>query len=92
MLPVHAVQVTDGETGGGDSCCFTNPSFAGVCRVTTGPDETCSDVLAYLNNPSSTGRTYCSSTKIRGGWAQVACDETTSSCVPVDQAPAATTD
>ncbi|MCU0303662.1 MAG: hypothetical protein MUC56_06365 [Thermoanaerobaculales bacterium] len=91
-LPVQAVQQADAETTGDESCCFSNPRFAGICRVTTGPEETCADVLAYLNNPSSTGRTYCANTKIRGGWSQVACDETTSSCVPVDPAPAFTAD
>lgn len=60
---------------GGDRCCFTNPQFAGVCKVTLSEDETCADVLAYLNNPSSVGKTYCSKTKVRGGWAQVECDD-----------------
>lgn len=60
---------------GGDSCCFTNPQFAGVCKVTLSGDETCEDVLAYLNNPSSVGKTYCGKTKVRGGWLQVECED-----------------
>jgi hypothetical protein len=60
-------------TDGGD-CCFTNPRYTGVCRVTPGPEETCSDVLAYLNNQASVGKTYCGNTKVRGGWSQVDCD------------------
>lgn len=67
---------------GGDSCCFTNPRFTGTCNVTTGPDETCSDVLAYLNNQASVGKTYCGNTKVRGGWAQVACEGSSSTCAP----------
>ena len=59
---------------GGDTCCFTNPRYTGTCEVTTGPDETCSDVLAYLNNQASVGKTYCGNTKVRGGWAQVQCE------------------
>ncbi len=61
------------EAGGGDRCCFTNPQFAGVCTVTLSEDETCADVLAYLNHPSSVGKAYCGKTKVRGGWAQVEC-------------------
>jgi hypothetical protein len=40
------------------------------------PDEaeTCSSILAYLNTPTSTGKTYCDSTNIRGGWLEVSCD------------------
>jgi hypothetical protein len=67
---------------GGDTCCFTNPRFTGVCEVTTGPDETCSDVLAYLNNQASVGKTYCGNTKVRGGWAQVDCEGSASMCAP----------
>jgi len=61
--------------GSGETCCFTNPRFTGVCKVTPGPDETCSDILAYLNNQASVGKTYCGNTKIRGGWVQVDCEQ-----------------
>ena len=61
-------------TAGSDDCCFTNPRFSGVCRVTPGPEETCADILAYLNNQASVGKTYCGNTKVRGGWSQVDCD------------------
>ena len=57
-----------------DECCFTNPRFTGICKVVPGEDETCSSILAYLNNPNSVGRTYCGNTKIRGGWQQVSCE------------------
>jgi hypothetical protein len=62
-----------------EPCCFKNPRFTGTCQVTPGPEETCGDILAYLNNPNSVGKTYCGNTKVRGGWSQVACDGSTSS-------------
>ena len=55
-------------------CCFENPRFSGTCEVTPGPEESCSDVLAYLNNPKSFGKNYCGNTKVRGGWTQVSCE------------------
>lgn len=55
-------------------CCVANPRFAGVCAVELGPNETCQDVLAYLNNATSVGKTYCGNTPIRGGWKQVPCE------------------
>jgi hypothetical protein len=67
---------------GDDACCFTNPRFSGVCKVTPGPDETCSEILAYLNNQSSVGKTYCGNTKVRGGWTQVGCDDQTVATAP----------
>ena len=61
-----------------ESCCFTNPRFTGVCQVTPGSDESCSNILGYLNNPNSVGRAYCGNTKVRGGWAQTDCEGTAS--------------
>lgn len=58
-----------------ETCCFTNPSYTGVCKVVTDENTTCADVLAYLNNPQSVGRTYCDNTTVRGGWKQVTCEE-----------------
>jgi len=55
-------------------CCFVNPSYAGVCVVHPTKDETCASVLAYLNNPQSTGKSYCNSTATRGNWRQVVCE------------------
>ncbi len=57
----------------GSPCCFSNPRFAGVCEVTPGEGETCASILAYLNNQSSTGKSYCGGTTVRGGWQQVEC-------------------
>lgn len=64
----------DGDPVAAD-CCYTNPQYAGVCVVQPGEGETCSSILAYLNNPRSQGKSYCGSTSIRGGWRQAACPE-----------------
>ena len=61
-----------------EPCCFKNPRFSGTCQVTPGPEETCGDILAYLNNPNSVGKSYCGNTKVRGGWSSVACGSSTS--------------
>lgn len=83
LVAVAAVGLTIGlspqpeetaATAGKDPCCFTNPRFSGVCQVTPGEDETCSSILAYLNNPNSVGKAYCGGTTVRGGWSQVSCD------------------
>lgn len=58
-------------------CCLTNPAHRGVCVVALGENETCEDVLAYLNAPNTTGRTYCNSTRLRGGWKKVPCPPAT---------------
>jgi len=55
-------------------CCYTNPRYAGTCEVDPAKDETCASILEYLNNPQSQGRSYCSSTSVRGGWKQVPCE------------------
>lgn len=55
-------------------CCFENPRYSGTCQVTPGPEESCGDILGYLNNPNSVGKTYCGNTKVRGGWTSVACE------------------
>ncbi len=56
-----------------EPCCFTNPQYSGVCTVVPDPGVTCADVLAYLNSPHSSGKNYCDSTPLRGGWEQVDC-------------------
>jgi hypothetical protein len=58
-------------------CCLTNQAYRGVCTVTLGEKETCENVLAYLNAPNTTGRTYCNSTRLRGGWEKVPCPPAT---------------
>jgi hypothetical protein len=72
LLVGPQVQTAAAEQG---KCCFTNPRYTGVCEVTPGEGESCSSILAYLNNPNSTGKAYCGGTAIRGGWQQVSCEE-----------------
>ena len=79
-VPALAETPATETSTGGDTCCFSNPRFTGICQVTTGAEETCSDVLAYLNNQASVGKTYCGNTKVRGGWAQVNCEGQASMC------------
>jgi hypothetical protein len=55
-------------------CCLENPRYVGICEVEPAQDETCASILEYLNNPQSTGKSYCNSTAIRGGWKAVPCE------------------
>jgi len=55
-------------------CCFNNPGYAGTCEVEPAKDETCGQILDYLNNPRSQGKGYCGNTQIRGGWKSVPCE------------------
>jgi hypothetical protein len=64
------------QRGGSDVCCLTNFRYTGPCEVTVGPGESCSDVLAYLNNFQSAGKQYCGNTITRGGWTLVRCGST----------------
>jgi hypothetical protein len=57
------------------TCCVANPRYAGICAVDLAPDETCQDVLDYLNNAASVGKTYCGGTNVRMGWKQVECQD-----------------
>ena len=61
------------SAGAAARCCLTNNAYRGVCVVTLGEKETCEGALDYLNAPNTTGRTYCNSTRLRGGWAIVPC-------------------
>ena len=58
-----------------ERCCFNNFRFAGGCMVVVRGDETCQDVLAYLNNFNSVGKYYCDNTVIRGGWSLGPCGD-----------------
>ena len=59
--------------GSAEPCCFANDRYEGTCTVMPGEGETCGSILAYLNNPMSTGKSYCGGTTVRGGWSQVDC-------------------
>jgi hypothetical protein len=54
-------------------CCFTHPGYVGVCSVVPAEKESCADILAYLNNFHSVGKTYCNNTRIRTNWTNVPC-------------------
>ncbi len=56
-----------------EPCCFANDRYEGTCKVIPGEGETCQSILAYLNNPMSTGKPYCGGTSVRGGWVLVDC-------------------
>jgi len=68
-----ATTLSAAAAGTAEPCCFANDRYQGVCTVIPGEGETCQSVLDYLNNPMSTGRTYCGGTKVRGGWVAVDC-------------------
>jgi hypothetical protein len=55
-------------------CCFTNPGYSGTCEVQPAKEETCSQILDYLNNPMAQGKSYCGSTQVRSGWKSAACE------------------
>ena len=69
-----------------DKCCFENSRYAGVCVVQPGEEETCARILEYLNNPVSSGKSYCGFTDIRGGWREVSCEG--ESATPLASVPA----
>jgi ketosteroid isomerase-like protein len=58
-----------------DICCLNNFRFSGGCRVVVRGQETCRDVLSYLNSFQSVGKYYCDNTTIRGGWTLAQCSD-----------------
>lgn len=72
MAAIAARHTAAGEAK--EPCCFTNSRYTGVCQVTPAEDESCGSILAYLNNPNSSGKGYCGGTSIRGGWQQASCE------------------
>jgi hypothetical protein len=61
-----------------EPCCFANEAFTGVCRVVPEQNESCASILAYLNKPNTSGKTYCGASNVRGGWRQVTCGDRSS--------------
>jgi hypothetical protein len=55
-------------------CCFTNPRYSGVCSVAPAADESCGQILEFLNSPQSQGKSYCGNTNVRGGWSSQKCE------------------
>ncbi len=56
-------------------CCFSNPGYSGTCEVQPTKDESCGQILAYLNNPMAQGKSYCGNTTVRSGWKQASCEK-----------------
>ena len=56
-------------------CCFSNPGYSGLCEVQPAKDETCQQILDYLNNPRAQGKSYCENSQLRGGWEAKACSQ-----------------
>jgi ketosteroid isomerase-like protein len=69
------VWVAPAEVNADEQCCLNNFRFAGGCMVIARGQETCQDVLGYLNNFNSVGKYYCDNTMIRGGWSLSACGD-----------------
>ena len=89
LLTLSAVSVGAAGASAAETCCYANFRFSGPCVVTLAPGETCSSVLAYLNDLSSSGKTYCGSTPIRRGWSHTTCPGEVASgdAVPVRPVP-----
>jgi hypothetical protein len=56
-------------------CCFTNSGYSGTCEVVPAKDESCGQILGYLNNPMAQGKSYCGNTTVRSGWKQTTCEK-----------------
>jgi ketosteroid isomerase-like protein len=85
MLIVAAmtvVFVAPADVQADDRCCLNNFRFAGGCMVIVRGQETCQDVLSYLNSFQSVGKYYCDNTMIRGGWSQSECGDQTMNTNP----------
>ena len=73
VVAALAVLVPAQIAGSAEPCCFANDHYEGSCKVIPGKGETCQSILAYLNDPMSTGKSYCGGTSVRGGWVQADC-------------------
>ncbi len=73
IFALHALTQAQTPAPAPAACCFTNPGFSGVCRVTPAPEETCATILGFLNDSRATGKSYCNATDIRGNWTAVDC-------------------
>lgn len=75
LLAAGAAAPAPGENPPPKKCCFSNPGYAGLCEVEPAKDETCGQILDYLNNPMAQGKSYCGNTQIRSGWKTAACEK-----------------
>jgi len=70
LLSMLAAGGEPDDSGKDLPCCFRHRSWTGQC-VVVAEKEQCRDILLYLNDPRSAGKTYCRNTTLRGGWTQV---------------------
>jgi uncharacterized protein (TIGR02246 family) len=75
VVAVAAALVTPAQTVAEEICCLNNFRFSGGCRVIVRGQETCQQVLSYLNSFQSVGKYYCDNTTIRGGWSLSQCSD-----------------
>ncbi|MFC2144587.1 YybH family protein [Acidobacteriota bacterium] len=75
VAALTVVFVAPAEVQADERCCLNNFRFAGGCMVVARGQETCQDVISYLNNFNSVGKYYCGNTMIRGGWSLSDCGE-----------------
>jgi hypothetical protein len=72
--PDEAASVLLAQDTAPAKCCFTNPGYTGTCEVQPAKDESCGQILDYLNNPMAQGKSYCGNTTVRSGWKQASCE------------------
>jgi uncharacterized protein (TIGR02246 family) len=75
VIAFAAALVAPAEAAAEEICCLKNFRFSGGCRVIVRGQETCQNVLAYLNSFQSVGKYYCDNTTIRGGWSLGECSD-----------------
>jgi ketosteroid isomerase-like protein len=73
VATLTVVFVAPAEVYADESCCLNNYRYAGGCMVVARGQETCQDVVGYLNNFNSVGKYYCDNTMVRGGWSLSDC-------------------
>ena len=75
VVALVLISVAPDEVSADERCCLNNYRFAGGCMVVVRGQETCQDVLGYLNNFNSVGKYYCDNTVVRGGWSLSDCGD-----------------
>ena len=82
VAAMAVVFVAPAQVQADESCCLNNFRFAGGCMVVVRGQETCQNVLSYLNNFNSVGKYYCNNTVVRGGWTLSDCGKSTMNTNP----------
>jgi hypothetical protein len=72
-----------GAGGAVAACTFANPAYSGSCVVREAipagrsAAAVCARVLECLNDTTCSGKNYCNSTELRGGWVLKSAKEVT---------------